>query len=162
MSELRTNRIVPRDGLSSGSYGGIIQVRYASSTTQLSSTSTSFDDGLVITLTITPNRADSAILLMLTFSGNQGSGGSGLNRLKYTITRTVGGSESSIVTVNEALVDYGTSNIHAQGLGNNYLDTGHNTTSEITYKFKFASSHGGQVQLNNNGRSDLIAMEIAG
>ena len=27
MSELRTNRIVPRDGLPSGSAGGIIQVR---------------------------------------------------------------------------------------------------------------------------------------
>ena len=26
MSELRTNRIIPRDGLPSGSYGGIIQV----------------------------------------------------------------------------------------------------------------------------------------
>ena len=162
MSELRTNRIVPRDGLSSGSYGGIIQVRYASSTTAVSTTETDFSDGLVVTLTITPNRADSAILLMLTFSGNQASGGSGLNRLKYTITRTVGGSESSIVTVDEALVDYGTSNIHAQGLGNNYLDTGHNTTSEVTYKMKIASSHGGQVQANNNGRTDLIAMEIAG
>ena len=31
MSELRTNRIVPRDGLSSDSWGGgIIQVAYAS------------------------------------------------------------------------------------------------------------------------------------
>ena len=162
MSELRTNRIVPRDGLTSGSYGGIIQVRYGSSTTQLSSTSTSFDDGLVISLTITPNRADSAILLMLTFNGNQASGGSGLNRFKYNISRTVGGTSTSLVTVDEALVDYGTSNIHVQGLGNNYLDTGHGTTSEITYKFSFASSHGGQVQINNNGRSDLIAMEIAG
>ena len=27
MSELRTNRIVPRDGLPSGSAGGIIQIR---------------------------------------------------------------------------------------------------------------------------------------
>ena len=26
MSELRTNRIVPRDGLTSGTFGGIIQV----------------------------------------------------------------------------------------------------------------------------------------
>ena len=33
MSELRTNRIVPRDGLASGAYGGIIQVKYANSTT---------------------------------------------------------------------------------------------------------------------------------
>ena len=30
MSELRTNRIVPRDGLVSGSYGGIIQVKQTS------------------------------------------------------------------------------------------------------------------------------------
>ena len=162
MSELRTNRIVPRDGLTSGSYGGIIQVRYASNTSVVSTTETDFSDGLVVTLTITPNRSDSAILLMLSFNGNNASGGSGANRLKYTITRTVGGSESSIVSVDEALVDYGTSNIHVQGLGNNYLDTGHNTTSEVTYKFKVASSGGGQVQVNNNGRSDLIAMEIAG
>ena len=29
MSELRTNRIVPRDGLPSGSAGGVIQVVHA-------------------------------------------------------------------------------------------------------------------------------------
>ena len=29
MSELRTNRIIPRDGLPSGSSGGIIQIKYA-------------------------------------------------------------------------------------------------------------------------------------
>ena len=32
MSELRTNRIVPRDGLPSGSSGGIIQVRSTTKT----------------------------------------------------------------------------------------------------------------------------------
>ena len=42
MSELRTNRIVPRDGLTSGSYGGIIQVRYGSTTsTQVTQGNTS-------------------------------------------------------------------------------------------------------------------------
>ena len=34
MSELRTNRIVPRDGIPSGSHGGIIQVKYVMSDTQ--------------------------------------------------------------------------------------------------------------------------------
>ena len=29
MSELRTNRIIPRDGLASGSNGGIVQIKYA-------------------------------------------------------------------------------------------------------------------------------------
>ena len=28
MSELRTNRIVPRDGLPAGACGGIVQVKY--------------------------------------------------------------------------------------------------------------------------------------
>ena len=32
MSELRTNRIVPRDGLPSGSSGGVIQVKSATKT----------------------------------------------------------------------------------------------------------------------------------
>ena len=159
MSELRTNRIVPRDGLPSGSYGGIIQVRHVSSTSVFSTTDTSFTV-VPLTLTITPTRADSAILLMLSFNGNNASSGGG--RLKFNITRTVGGNESSIVTVNEALVDYGASNIHVQGLGSNYIDTGHNTTSEVTYKFKIATHNGTMVQVNNNGRSDFIAMEVSG
>ena len=38
MSELRTNRIVPRDGLPSGSSGGIIQVKSTTLTTNVSVT----------------------------------------------------------------------------------------------------------------------------
>ena len=34
MSELRTNRIIPRDGLPSGSSGGIIQVVFAQTNTE--------------------------------------------------------------------------------------------------------------------------------
>ena len=34
MSELRTNRIVPRDGLVSGASGGIIQVVHATATSE--------------------------------------------------------------------------------------------------------------------------------
>ena len=159
MSELRTNRIVPRDGLTSGSYGGIIQVRYASNTDSQSSTSSTMADVTGASVTITPTRADSAILIMLTFSGNNAASGGG--RLQYRVRRSVGGSESTIFSVDEALVDYGTSNIHVQGLGNNFIDTP-STTSEITYNLQFATHNGTQVQVNNNGRTDLIVMEIAG
>ena len=41
MSELRTNRIVPRDGLPSGSSGGIIQVKQAERTTSVKYTGSS-------------------------------------------------------------------------------------------------------------------------
>jgi len=68
MSELRTNRIVPRDGLISGSSGGIIQVVFAQTNTEASQANTG---GTQTTLfftnleaTITPTRSDSKILVM--------------------------------------------------------------------------------------------------
>ena len=160
MSELRTNRIVPRDGLASGAYGGIIQVKYASvNGSNQSSTSSTMADVTGASVTITPTRADSAILIMLTFSGNNAASGGG--RLMYQVVRTIGGSSSTIFSVGEALVDYGASNIHVQGIGNNFIDTP-STTSAVTYKLQFATHNGTQVQVNNNGRTDLIVMEIAG
>ena len=69
MSELRTNRIVPRDGIVSGASGGIIQVvnsvfdsRYATS-----SHTTFTDTGL--SATITPTRSDSKILAIISVGG---------------------------------------------------------------------------------------------
>ena len=156
MSELRTNRIVPRDGLASGAYGGIIQVKYASNTDSQSSTSSTMADVSGASVAITPTRADSAILIMLTFNGNNNSNG----RLRYQIVRTVGGSDTTIFTVAEALVDYGGSSIHVQGLGNNFVDTP-STTSAVTYKLQVSSHNGNSVNVNNNGRTDLIVMEIA-
>ena len=72
MSELRTNRIVPRDGLASGMSGGIIQVKSTTKTTQQevldSSGSSVYPSGAVdiMTVTITPTRADSKILVSST------------------------------------------------------------------------------------------------
>ena len=72
MSELRTNRIVPRDGLPSGSSGGIIQVKSTTKTTQQtildSSGSSAYPSGAVdiMTVTITPTRADSKVLISST------------------------------------------------------------------------------------------------
>ena len=158
MSELRTNRIVPRDGLASGAYGGIIQVKYANYTASSQNfETTTYTDVTGVSVTITPTRADNAILIMLTFNGNNNSNG----RLRYQIVRTVGGSDTTIFTVAEALVDYGESSIHVQGIGNNFVDTP-STTSAVTYKLQVSSHNGNSVNVNNNGRTDLIVMEIAG
>ena len=160
MSELRTNRIVPRDGLASGAYGGIIQVKYASNTDSQSSTSSTMADVSGASVAITPTRADSAILIMLTFNGNNAASGGG--RLMYQVQRDIGGGGySTLFTIHEALVDYEGQNIHVQGVGNNYIDTP-STTSVVTYKLQVASSSGNEIQINNNGRTDMILMEIAG
>ena len=157
MSELRTNRIVPRAGLTSGAYGGIIKVKYANySASSQNFETTTYTDVTGVSVTITPTRADNAILIMLTFNGNNGSN----VRLRYQIVRTVGGSDTTIFTVAEALVDSGGSSIHVQGLGNNFVDTP-STTSAVTYKLQVSSHNGNSVNVNNNGRTDLIVMEIA-
>ena len=59
MSELRTNRIVPRDGLVTGASGGIIQVvQNIQGINQVNSPGDSeYDIGL--NCTITPHRSDS-------------------------------------------------------------------------------------------------------
>ena len=63
MSELRTNRIVPRDGLPSGSSGGIIQVLHMTTTTDVSSNDHTIwvDSGL--TQSITMSSASNKVLI---------------------------------------------------------------------------------------------------
>ena len=63
MSELRTNRIIPRDGLPSGSAGGIIQVKSVTKTDPFDTLSTSYTDVTGLAVSITPTRADSKILV---------------------------------------------------------------------------------------------------
>ena len=159
MSELRTNRIVPRDGLTSGAYGGIIQVKYASATTQYNHSSTDYGDVTGASVSITPTRSDSAIILMLTASMNQNSSST---RIRYRVQRDIGGGGySTLFTVSEALINYSGDNMHVQGIGNNYIDTP-STTSVVTYKLQVASSSGNEIQINNNGRTDIILMEVSG
>ena len=63
MSELRTNRIVPRDGLPSGSSGGIIQMKTNYITAAFTTSSLNYVDITGHNVTITPTRSDSKILI---------------------------------------------------------------------------------------------------
>ncbi len=66
MSELRTNRIVPRDGLPSGSSGGIIQIKQTIKKDQFTTAqvvSSGYTDLTGLNVTITPTRSDSKILI---------------------------------------------------------------------------------------------------
>ena len=65
MSELRTNRIVPRDGLPSGSSGGIIQVKQVIKKDQFTTANntSNYTDLTGLSVNITPTRSDSKILI---------------------------------------------------------------------------------------------------
>ena len=69
MSELRTNRIVPKDGLSSGASGGVIQVKSTTKTDSESLTSDGTETLIPgMSVTITPTRSDSKILIMFSLA----------------------------------------------------------------------------------------------
>lgn len=74
MSELRTNKIYPRDGLPAGASGGIIQVVQTVITnafTQAATTSLALISGMEVT--ITPQSSSNKILVMATLNASVGA-----------------------------------------------------------------------------------------
>ncbi len=67
MSELRTNRIIPRDGLTSGTGigGGIIQIKQSikKDTFTTANNTSNYTDITGLSVAITPTRSDSKILV---------------------------------------------------------------------------------------------------
>ena len=89
MSELRTNRIIPRDGVPSGSFGGgIVQVRFAQLSSQLLLTA----NGDILSGNITPVRTDSKILVDIRLRAREESG----NNAQWFVglRKTIGGVDS--------------------------------------------------------------------
>ena len=173
MSELRTNRIVPRDGLPSGSSGGIIQVKMGTFTDRFTTNSaTMVDTGLSVS--ITPTRADSKILVNVSLGSF--ANGSGLKRAFMNIVR-----DSTNVIVGDADTGHEVTaavNTRASGYASGtqiplsfmVLDSP-NTTSAVTYKVQASiGSDSGNLYLNyaesndqysGNTASTIVVMEVS-
>ena len=176
MSELRTNRIVPRDGLPSGSSGGIIQVKSTTLTVPKSFTSLSagnFTDVDGLSVSITPHRSDSKILLMCNISA-------GLNsthdyNFYWRILRdstpicvaTEGGGTGTTGGFNRYKDNGSTGFLGC--MANTFLDSPA-TTSSITYKIQATGNDtSATVYINRRGSnnnynmtSSITAMEVSG
>ena len=174
MSELRTNRIVPRDGLPSGSSGGIIQVKMGTFTDRFTTNSaTMVDTGLSVS--ITPTRADSKILVNVSLGSF--ANGTGLKRAFMNIVR-----DSTNVIVGDADTGHEVTaavNTRASGYASGtqiplsfmVLDSP-STTSSVTYKVQASiGSDSGNVYLNyaesndqysGNTASTIVVMEVSG
>ena len=174
MSELRTNRIVPRDGLPSGSSGGIIQVKMGTFTDRFTTNSaTMVDTGLSVSITRT--RADSKILVNVSLGSF--ANGTGLKRAFMNIVR-----DSTNVIVGDADTGHEVTaavNTRASGYASGtqiplsfmVLDSPA-TTSSVTYKVQASiGSDSGNVYLNyaesndqysGNTASTIVVMEVSG
>ena len=178
MSELRTNRIVPRDGLPSGSSGGIIQIKQSVLT---SATHQNIDAGSnydldTLTCSITPTRSDSKIMITAMLSLVMEDSNSGFLKIKRngsSISDSLGdssGSRERVTTgIPAAREDTTLGNVFVQ-----FLDSPASTSTQ-TYKFNISHGDSGQraIYINKTdndgnslqkarGISTLTLMEVSG
>ena len=164
MSELRTNRIVPRDGLPSGSAGGIIQVK----STTMTTTATYSISGMTwtevggLTTTITPTRSDSKILVMANIGGISSNGE--YQRYGMALRRN-----STNIGVNSDGANHTRANwtYYGRNFGNtpdtfavfNHLDSPA-TTSAVSYKVMITSESTGFYLYVNRSENDSSSSSV--
>ena len=159
MSELRTNRIVPRDGLPAGANGGIVQIVRATDNTHIQVTTNTDTD--IISATITPTSSSNKILISISVDACR-SYVSGNNRARL-INKILRGS-TLVHDIYEAPqyrnLNFGTGVEINIPLFFDYLDSPA-TTSAVTYKYQWASQDG--QNFNTAGRAfNMTLMEVSG
>ena len=161
MSELRTNRIVPRDGLPSGSAGGIIQVKQVTTDQQVEASFAS--ETAVLTLAITPTRSDSKILVCVNCCG-VGTRGTG-TRISLRIKR----DSTRIWAIGNYVGNQHNSGSETQPSGM-YLDSPA-TTSAVTYTLTGTRTNGSDncyfnhmdsTGVGSQAGSSMTLMEVSG
>ena len=153
MSELRTNRIVPRDGLVSGTGigGGIIQVKSATKTDTFTTQSTSLVDVPGLSVSITPTRSDSKILVMVSIAMGQATANFSYGCLIRGSTRIfVGDTRGN--RANMSLMSYDASNSGICNLQSFTHMDAPATTSAVTYKMQVRCATSGTTTVNRSHR----------
>ena len=156
MSELRTNKIYPRDGLPAGASGGIVQIVQSIKTDNFASTSTSFVD-VGLSASITPSSSSNKVLVRAVVCAGNGQSGSD-NKIRVL-------RGSTVITTNDVFVR-SASISETETYMIEILDSP-STTSATTYKVQ------GKVETNeifinrrNNldtmGESSITLMEVSG
>ena len=179
MSELRTNRIVPRDGLVSGAGigGGIIQIKSTNVTAGTFNTnSSSFTDITGMSVSITPTRSDSKIFIMtnLCYGGADNLyGGVKLLRDSTGIGLAAWPSGSQTVATFTVMNGSGDNGQYKTSTASHQILDTPSTTSAVTYKLQVMTHNVNYFYLNrpeNNtdadwiigGSSTITAIEVSG
>ena len=145
--------------LASGVGGIAIQHRYSSTRTQYVSTSTTAAAVANLAVTITPTDATNNLLVTVGVAINRRQTATGTRLWLY---RDIGGAGFTIMDGipiiyyggygNEDTISDAHNNVFFQ-----YLDSGYDSTSVVTYKLYYALSNGsGTVKINSNGSLSTI------
>ena len=168
-SELRVDKIVPTDGVPTGGGGGIVQVKQIEHATSVKYTSGSYTSGVLnnqgnatgnYSITITPTRADSKILVSFNchYDNNIGN-----QRAYITIYRSIGGGTPADIAPGRGLVEVWNPDSRTQAsCYAQYLDSP-STTSAVTYTvYARSDTAGGDFYLGlYNNKKWMHAMEVS-
>ena len=175
MSELRTNRIIPRDGLPSGSSGGIIQVKSATKTdTFTKASNTSFQDVPGLSVSITPTRSDSKILILYDMGWGSNSGHCSCRLMRDSTPIKIGDASGNKTRVTGQMHHAGSNDQYdIEQVSGTFLDSPA-TTSAVTYKMQVGTPHSSSYAVFVNyhqeesdlawvgrGASSITVMEIS-
>lgn len=144
--------------------GKILQVVRATDTTQRSTTSGSFVDVTGMSVTITPQKSTSAVLVFAFFLAiPEWSGSDGSRRALYRLTdssnNSMSGAENGAFgPIN--LTGSGTRSIYGSLVLSGYATPA--TTSAVTYKLRFAADSGTTAYSDNGSQTgQMYALEIS-
>ena len=177
MSELRTNRIVPRDGLPSGSSGGIIQVRSTTKTDTFAmpSNDTSFHTVTGLSVTITPRFSTSKILVMYDMNWSSINGHCSCRLMRDSTPIKVGDASGNKAQVTGQIHYTSGDQYDLENVSGTHLDSP-STTSAVTYSMQvgtpysasydctvnYHSEDGADQSWSGRGASTISVMEISG
>ena len=139
--------------LPSTGFGKVLQIVRATDPTQRTTTSISNVDAS-ISVTITPQKSDSAIIVI--WSGVvQTPDGNAYTRLAVTDASNNGlsGAENTLIY-----------DVNTQSIRTSFVLMGYSTpatTSATTYKGRFSASSGTATLVNNNSTGQMYAIEVA-
>jgi len=139
-----------------GDSGKILQVVRAADTSSRTTTSLTFVDVTGMSVTITPQRDTSAILIISTYQGQTNTSGGNYLRTRITDSSNnpisgaqltdMGDNADTAVSAYQTLIAYATPA----------------TSSAVTYKLQFRSNSAGTTQINNNASTgQMYAIEVA-
>ena len=156
MSELRTNKIYPRDGLPVGASGGVVQTVYGSTNSEVTSSSGTYSD-TGLTATITPTSSSNKVLIMANIA----------TALKQNATyfkvRVMRGS-TEIAKIDDGTGYTNNSNFSTGGSISCHILDNPATNSATTYKLQFLSNSNGPVVKvqTNSATSTIVLQEVSG
>ena len=154
MSELRTNRIVPRDGLPSGSAGGVIQVKSVTKTDAYQKPSgTSFVDVPGLSVSITPTRSDSKILVMYDLSWSTSSGHISCRLMRDSTAIKIGDASGNKTRATGQWHHSSSDQYDIDHVAGTHMDSPA-TASAVTYKMQVGTPYSTSYDLRVNFQGD--------